>query len=560
MTSTGTTAPPGARASAPRSRSPLLWSAVVGLVAAAATLASAEVVALLLAPASSPVLAVGSLVIDLTPPWLKDATIAVFGTDNKAFLLTMVILLVAILAIASGMLERRRPPAGAALLGVVGAVAVVAVVTRAEASPLWAVPTIVGTLVGVVALRRLSARLAAWLVARARDHDRSAPDRAAPESTGPARIGTDSAAPARTTEPATALARRTFFGGLVGTAAGAAIAGIAARVANSATAAVTAVREALTLPAPTIAAAPIPAGASLDVAGITPLVTANRDFYRIDTALQVPRIDAAQWRLRVTGLVEEEIELDWDELSSLPLQETYVTLMCVSNDVGGDLTGNALWLGHPIREVLARARPLPEADMVLSVSQDGWTAGTPLQVLQDERDALLAIGMNGEPLPLEHGFPVRMVVPGLYGYVSATKWVVELRVTRFDQEQGYWTPRGWSALGPVKTHSRIDVPRERARVSTGTVPVAGIAWAQQTGIERVEVRVDGGAWNEARLAEAISVDTWRQWVWMWEATSGTHVIEARATDASGFTQRAQYVPVAPDGAEGYHAVTVQVDG
>ncbi|MER3394037.1 MAG: molybdopterin-dependent oxidoreductase, partial [Microcella pacifica] len=464
------------------------WSAVVGLVAAAATLASAEVVALLLAPASSPVLAVGSLVIDLTPPWLKDATIAVFGTDNKAFLLTMVILLVAILAIASGMLERRRPPAGAALLGVVGAVAVVAVVTRAEASPLWAVPTIVGTLVGVVALRRLWARLAAWLVARARDHDRSAPDRAAPESTGPARIGTDSAAPARTTEPATALARRTFFGGLVGTAAGAAIAGIAARVANSATAAVTAVREALTLPAPTIAAAPIPAGASLDVAGITPLVTANRDFYRIDTALQVPRIDAAQWRLRVTGLVEEEIELDWDELSSLPLQETYVTLMCVSNDVGGDLTGNALWLGHPIREVLARARPLPEADMVLSVSQDGWTAGTPLQVLQDERDALLAIGMNGEPLPLEHGFPVRMVVPGLYGYVSATKWVVELRVTRFDQEQGYWTPRGWSALGPVKTHSRIDVPRERARVSTGTVPVAGIAWAQQTGIERVEVR------------------------------------------------------------------------
>ncbi len=540
MTNTGTMAPPGARASAPRSRGPLVWSAVVGLVAAAATLAAAEVVALLLAPASSPVLAVGSLVIDLTPPWLKDATIAVFGTDNKAFLLAMVILLVAILAIASGMLERRRPPAGAALLAVVGAVAVVAVVTRAEASPLWAVPTVVGTLVGVIALRRLSARLAAWLVARARDEARPGP--------------------ASTAEPATALARRAFVGGLVGTAAGAAIAGIAARVANSATAAVTAVREALTLPAPATAAAPIPAGASLDVAGITPLVTANRDFYRIDTALQVPRIDAGEWRLRVTGLVEEEIELDWDELSSLPLQETYVTLMCVSNEVGGDLTGNALWLGHPIREVLARARPLPDADMVLSVSQDGWTAGTPLEVLQDDRDALLAIGMNGEPLPLEHGFPVRMVVPGLYGYVSATKWVVELRVTRFDREQGYWTPRGWSALGPVKTHSRIDVPRDRARVSAGTVPVAGIAWAQQTGIERVEVRVDGGEWSEARLAEAISVDTWRQWVWMWEATSGTHVIEARATDASGFTQRAQYVPVAPDGAEGYHAVTVQVDG
>ena len=559
MTSTGTSAPRSAPVSM-RSRGPLVWSAVIGLVAAAASLAAAEVVALLLAPASSPVLAVGSLVIDLTPPWLKDATIAVFGTDNKAFLLAMVILLVAILAIMSGMLERRRPAAGAVLLGVVGLVAVVAVVTRAEASPLWAVPTIVGTLVGVVALRRLSARLAAWLHARARNQERAASDGTALDSTASDSTAPGSVAPARTTEPATALARRTFVGALVGTAAGAAIAGIAARVANSATAAVTAVREALTLPAPVAPAAPIPAGAALDVAGITPLVTANRDFYRIDTALQVPRIDAGQWRLRVTGLVEEEIELDWDELSSLPLQETYVTLMCVSNEVGRGLTGNALWLGHPIREVLARARPLPEADMVLSVSQDGWTAGTPLEVLQDDRDALLAIGMNGEPLPLEHGFPVRMVVPGLYGYVSATKWVVELRVTRFDRDQGYWTPRGWSALGPVKTHSRIDVPRENSRVSAGMRPVAGIAWAQQTGIERVEVRVDGGPWNEARLADAISIDTWRQWVWMWEATSGTHVIEARATDASGFTQRAQYVPVAPNGAEGYHAVTVRVDG
>ncbi|MER3390637.1 MAG: molybdopterin-dependent oxidoreductase, partial [Microcella sp.] len=500
--------------------------------------------AVLLAPASSPVLAVGSLVIDLTPPWLKEATIAVFGTDNKAFLLVMVILLVAVLAIVSGMLERRRAPWGAALLGAVGAIAVVAVVTRAEAEALWSVPTIGGAAVGILVLRRLSGRLDEWLgrhsgvrsAAGAADAD-GEPDGSSP-----------------------GLARRSFFGALFGTAAAAAIAGVAARVANSATAAVTAVREALTLPAPARPAAPIPAGARLDVAGITPLVTANRDFYRIDTALQVPRMDAAQWRLRVTGLVEQEIELDWAELSSLPLQESYVTLMCVSNEVGGDLTGNALWLGHPIREVLARARPLPEADMVLSVSQDGWTAGTPLDVLQDDRDALLAIGMNGEPLPLEHGFPVRMVVPGLYGYVSATKWVVELRVTRFDREQGYWTPRGWSALGPVKTHSRIDVPRERARVSAGPVPVAGIAWAQQTGIDRVEVRVDGGEWNEARLAEAISIDTWRQWVWMWEATSGTHVIEVRATDAAGFTQREQYVPVAPNGAEGYHAVTVQVDG
>ena len=548
MTGTATAAPVSGPSLASGPRRSFGWSAAVGLVAAGATLAVTEVMALLVAPASGPLLAVGSLVIDLTPPWLKDATITAFGTDNKTVLLVLVGLMVAVLAIASGMLERRRPPWGAALLVAVGAAALAAVLTRAEAEPLWALPTIAGVAVGVLVLRRLSARLGAWLG----PHRREGGDAGSGSASG--------SVSAVTASSRAALDRRSFFAGIAGTAAGAAIAGVAARVANSATSAVTAVREAFRLPAPTSPAAPIPAGAALDVDGITPLVTANRDFYRIDTALQVPRIDASQWRLRVTGLVEQELELDWEELTALPMQETHVTLMCVSNDVGGDLTGNALWLGHPIRDVLARARPLPEADMVLSVSQDGWTAGTPLPVLQDQRDALLAIGMNGEPLPVEHGFPVRMVVPGLYGYVSATKWVVELRVTRFDREQGYWTPRGWSALGPVKTHSRIDVPGNRARVSAGTVPVAGIAWAQQTGIERVEVRVDGGAWNEARLAEAISVDTWRQWVWPWEATSGTHVIEVRATDSSGFTQRAPYVRVAPNGAEGYHAVTVQVDG
>ena len=511
------------------------WAAAAGLAAAGAVLAVTELLALLIAPASSSVLAVGSLVIDLAPPWLKEVTIALFGTADKLVLLIMVGLLIAVLAVVAGILERRLAPWGAALLGAVGLVALTAVLTRAEATVFWAIPTVVGVVVGVVALRRLIALLDRWVGANVQTVQT-----------------TQVSAP-------TGLARRSFLGVLGATAAGATVIGLASRAVNAATSAATTVRDALRLPVATTRAAAIPAGAELAVTGITPLVTANRDFYRIDTALQVPRIDASQWRLRVTGLVEQEIEIDWNELVALPMQESYVTLMCVSNDVGGDLTGNALWLGHPIRNILARARPLPEADMVLSVSQDGWTASTPLDVLQDDRDALLAVGMNGELLPLEHGFPVRMVVPGLYGYVSATKWVVELKVTRFDLDLAYWSTRGWTERGPVKTHSRIDVPSDRARVPAGTTAIAGIAWAQHTGIQAVEVRIDGGAWNEARLAEAISADTWRQWVLEWDATPGSHVIEVRATDTTGFTQREPYRPVAPDGAEGYHGIVVNVD-
>jgi DMSO/TMAO reductase YedYZ molybdopterin-dependent catalytic subunit len=510
-----------------------LWAAAAGLTAAAAVLAVTEFLALIIAPASSSLLAVGSLVIDLAPPWLKEITIALFGTANKVVLLILVGLLVAMLAVAAGILERRRPPWGAALLGVVGLVALTAVLTRAEATVFWAIPTVVGVLVGVIVLRRLIGMLDRW--------------------------DTTAVAKGQEAVARTGLARRSFLTALGATAAGAVLVGVASRAVNAATSVATTVREALRLPAATTRAAAIPAGAELDVPGITPLVTANRDFYRIDTALQVPQIDASQWRLRITGLVEQEVEIGWDELVALPMQESYVTLMCVSNDVGGDLTGNALWLGHPIRNLLARARPLAQADMVLSRSQDGWTAGTPLEVLQDpNRDALLAIGMNGELLPIEHGFPVRMVVPGLYGYVSATKWVVEMKVTRFADDVGYWTPRGWSELGPVKTHSRIDVPRQSSLLPAGLQAIAGIAWSQHVGIERVEVRIDGGAWQEAQLAEAISADTWRQWKFEWQAEEGVHAIEVRATDVSGFTQTEPYVPVAPDGAEGYHGITVQV--
>jgi DMSO/TMAO reductase YedYZ molybdopterin-dependent catalytic subunit len=300
----------------------------------------------------------------------------------------------------------------------------------------------------------------------------------------------------------------------------------------------------------------VPAGAELGIDGLEPVVTPNADFYRIDTALQVPNLDPTQWSLRIHGLVEEEVVLTWDELVALPLEESYTTLMCVSNVVGGGLIGNAKWLGYPIRELLARARPAGTADMVLSRSSDGFTASSPLEALTDDRNAILAIGMNDEPLPLEHGFPVRMVVPGLYGYVSATKWVTELEVTRFDQRTAYWTDRGWSEKGPIKISSRIDVPRRTA--APGTVAVAGVAWHQHTGIAKVEVSIDGGAWREAQLASAISADTWVQWNYAWDAVVGEHELRVRATGADGEVQTGDVQGVIPDGATGYHTVAVSV--
>ncbi len=258
-------------------------------------------------------------------------------------------------------------------------------------------------------------------------------------------------------------------------------------------------------------------------------------------------------------MVDNPFELTYDEILAMDQVEEAVTLSCVSNAVGGDLVGNAVWLGLPVAPLLAQAGVKAGADMVLSTSADGWTCSTPLEALTDGRDSLLAVGMNGEPLPVEHGFPVRLVVPGLYGYVSATKWVVDLEVTRFDAVTAYWTDRGWSERGPVRTASRIDVPRSGRRVQAGTVAVAGVAWAQHRGIRRVEVRVDEGPWQEAELAAEASVDTWRQWVYRWDATPGSHELQVRATDGTGETQTGEQRDVVPDGATGWHTVTVTVE-
>jgi DMSO/TMAO reductase YedYZ molybdopterin-dependent catalytic subunit len=352
--------------------------------------------------------------------------------------------------------------------------------------------------------------------------------------------------------------RRRFLTWTVGTAAVGVALAIAGTLARAGSTAVTAVRQAIRLPKPATPAPAIPASASLDVPGISPLITPAADFYRIDTALVVPSVDPRSWRLRIHGLVAQEVTLTWEELLALPLVESAATLSCVSNEVGGDLVGNAVWLGYPIRELLKRTMPQADADMVLSTSADGFTAGTPLEALTDDRAALLAVGMNGAPLPLEHGFPVRMVVPGLYGYVSATKWVTDLEVTRFDRARAYWTDRGWSERGPIKLQSRIDVPRSGRDVPAGDSMIAGVAWQPGTGIAGVEVQVDDGDWQRAELATAISSDTWVQWRLPWSARAGQHSIRCRAIGGDGTTQTAAAAPPAPDGASGWHTISVRV--
>ena len=360
--------------------------------------------------------------------------------------------------------------------------------------------------------------------------------------------------------PAAPISRRRFLLraggaavlGVLAAAGGAAMSGLL-RAGNAAA-------TALRLPTPARSAAPVPAAAELGIPGLAPVVTPNAEFYRVDTAWIVPTIAPEDWRLRIHGLVERELELDWAALTELDFEEFDVTLMCVSNPVGGPYIGNARWLGTRLRPLIERVAPAAEADMVLSTSSDGWTASTPLTALRDpDRAAILAVAMNGEPLAPEHGAPVRMVVPGLYGYVSATKWVVDLEVTRFDRAEAYWTGLGWAPRGPVKIESRIDVPHGGAVLAAGRQPIAGVAWYQHTGIDGVEVQVDDGPWEPAELAEAIGIDTWVQWRRDWDAAPGEHRLRVRAIGADGTVQTGDRVGTIPDGATGWHEVDVRVE-
>lgn len=521
-----------------RGKGTTIWSAAVGIVAAAAFLAAAELIALLLAPGASPLLAVGAFVIDIVPRPAKELAIAMFGEFDKPVLLIGLGFAAVIAAGLAGVVERVRPPLGAVLFVIAGIVAGAATLSRAGAGVASALPTAVGTATGVVVLVVLSRRLSAWRGAKGGGERTDSGASGGAEERGPS--------------------RRRFLGMTLITAAASLVVGIGARVVSATTEAITAARDALRLPAPT-SRVDIPAGAEFEVPGLSPLVTPNADFYRVDTALTVPSVDPATWRLVVDGMVDRRVELSFDELVGRGLREYGVTLTCVSNEVGGGLVGNAIWQGVPLRDVLRLAGPQPGADMVLSRSVDGFTASTPLDaLLDDERDAILAVAMNGEPLPLEHGFPVRMVVPGLYGYVSATKWVTELKVTTFAADEAYWTPRGYSERAPIKMSSRVDTPRSGTPVDAGIVAIAGMAWAQTTGIERVEVSIDDGDWQEAELSTPINDDSWVQWRLMWDAPPGTHYVTVRAVDKNGRVQTEERAPIAPDGSSGWQRTLVTV--
>ncbi|MFE7719056.1 molybdopterin-dependent oxidoreductase [Nocardia rhizosphaerihabitans] len=505
-----------------------LLRVVAGIVAAALVLGVAELVAVFTGAGSAPAYALGSTVVDHTPDGIREWAIQTFGTNDKAVLFVCMGVVAVVVAGLAGALERVSRPVGSIIFGVFGVLAAVVGAGRAGGFS-GALPALIGTAAGILALRGLTRRI---------DADQSD---AGQDETGQASTG-----------------RRRVLGGIAATGMFAVGAGLAGRLLGGARTDVSTERETVELPGPATPLPGLPPDADLQVPGLTPFLTSNSEFYRIDTALIVPQVSTNSWSLRIHGMVDREITLTWDDLARRTPVEKLVTLACVSNPINGDLIGNARWLGYRLDELLAEAGPLPDADMVLSTSKDGWTAGTPLAALTDGRDALLAIGMNGEPLPLQHGYPARLVVPGLYGYVSATKWVTELEVTRFDKATAYWTRRGWSAHGPIKTGTRIDTPRGRGRIPQGRTTIAGVAWAQHRGVTAVEVQIDNGDWQPARLSTEVSIDTWRQWVYDWDATPGQHTLRARTTDSTGTPQTALQQDVIPDGATGYPTLTIQV--
>ncbi len=512
-------------------------AAGAGLLAASAGVAAGSLVAAALTGVPDPVVSVGNAAIDLAPAALKDFAVEQFGTADKPILLGGILVVLALVAAGAGLVGLRRPGTARAITAGLGLLALLAAATDRTSlavPPVTVVPAVVAIVVSLGSLSWMLATLSRRTGAEAAEW-------------GQAHPGDDVGAD---------FDRRKFMEAVLTTGAVVVVGGVGSRLFGEAEA--IASRAGVRIPAVGSRAVPLPAGAALQVPGITPYLTPNADFYRIDTALTPPDVPAGTWRLRVHGMVDTEVELSFADLLARRLVERRVTLTCVSNEVGGDLAGNATWTGVLLRDLLEEAGVQDGADAVLSTSADDFTAGTPLDALTDGRDAMVAVAMNGEPLPIEHGFPARLVVPGLYGYVSATKWVTDIEVTRFADFSAYWTDRGWSEQAPIKTASRIDVPASSARLEPGQVAVAGVAWAQTRGIEAVEVRVDGGDWNQARLAAADGLDTWRQWVWEWDAESGDHTLEVRATDSTGEPQTSEALPPRPDGATGWHTVAVTV--
>ncbi len=516
---------------------------VAGLLAALIAAAVGYLVAGIVAPASGPVAAVAEASIGLTPPPVKNFAISAFGTHDKLVLLSGIGLVLAVFAAVIGALAMRKLWYGMAGLAVFAVIGLTAALTRPTATAAYLLPTLAGAAVGAVALVLL-VRMAPPAVPAA-PRPRTSP----PGPPGPSRPGPAVTAPAPE--------RRRFLTVGAVTAGAAAVAYVGGRVLTESTS-VSQAQASLRIPRPAYPAAPLPAGSNLRIPGLSSFITPNNSFYRVDTAIVLPEIPPASWQLRIHGMVARQITITFDQLIRRPLTADYITLTCVSNPVAGPFVGNALWLGASVASLLREAGVRAGADQLLCTSADGFTSGTPLQTVMDGRDAMLAVAMNGTAIPVEHGFPVRMVVPGLYGYVSACKWITDIEVTTFAANVAYWAQRGWSQQAPIKTESRIDVPTGTRQLTPGTTPVAGVAWAQHKGIDAVEVRVDSGPWNQARLAAVPDIDCWRQWVWDWDARPGNHVIEARATDATGYTQTALQEPPEPNGASGYPSVTVSV--
>jgi DMSO/TMAO reductase YedYZ molybdopterin-dependent catalytic subunit len=507
-------------------------SGLSGIAAAAVALGIAQLTAVPFGPHADSRTAIGSAVIDLTPGPVKEWAIQLFGTNDKLFLTVVILVVIGMIAALAAQQETRSRPVGSVVIALAGALGCAAVLSRAGATPVDVIPTIIGTVCGVLVLRFL-------VSGRIPDSKPSRDDRISGDTPDPGRR------------------RSLVTAGFIGAGV---LSGVAGVVLSRLTSSVSNDRASFTLPTPVGPPPPVPPP-SVQPAGVAlaPFITPNADFYRIDTALSVPQLSRADWRLRIHGMVDHEINLTFDDLQRFDTVEEVVTLTCVSNPVGGDLISNAKWTGYRVRDLLAGAGIHPDADMVLSTSVDGFTAGTPVEALTDARNALLAIGMNDAPLPTEHGYPARLVVPGLYGYVSATKWLVDLELTRFDRAQSYWTKLGWSPRGPIKTESRIDVPRDGQDVATGPVTFGGVAWAQQRGIKAVEVRIDDGPWQPAQLGASYSKDTWRLWSFPWQATApGHHLIAVRATDGTGAVQTSDEADVVPDGATGWHTVSFDV--
>jgi DMSO/TMAO reductase YedYZ molybdopterin-dependent catalytic subunit len=541
-----TAAPPSAPASrapatrAASSRSADLAGFIAGGLAAALGIAVGELIAGVVAGAPSLVIAIGDLVIANQPPGGKEIFVELFGEADKLVLNVMIVAASILIAGLLGVGGRRRwaiPVAGFAIAGVVG---LVAALSQPLSEPSLSVLTIGAAIACALGALRLMLKTTSPAWAR----------------------GTGTVAGARGAAAAAEMPdwdRRRFLQVGGGVAVSSLVVGLVGRSLLEGRPG--GAPEGVELPSAAGPLPEVPASASLDVQGITPIVVPNDEFYRIDTALVSPRVNVDDWKLVLRGMVDREVELSYDDLSQMPLFEQYVTIACVSNEVGGRLVGNALWTGVDLREVLDMAGVQPAADQIVGRSVDGFTAGFPTAWAMDpERRPMIALGMNGAPLPVDHGYPARLIIPGLYGYVSATKWLGEIELTTWDAFDGYWIPRGWAKEAPILTQSRIDVPRSGTTVASGaTVAIAGVAWAPDRGVRAVEVSIDDDDWQPAELSEPLNDATWVQWKLPWVATgTGSHRIRVRATDGSGEVQTDQQTPPAPDGARGHHSVGVTV--